>query len=169
MECSAVRFTRHAFERLFERAISPDAVLRIIEEGEVIASYPDDLPFPGVLILGFEGATPIHHGRGKRPPERHMLRGDGLCTGACSVERRFQNPEANMKCMICKTGETRAGTATVTLQRAETTVLVKGTPADVCQNCGEYYLDEAVARKLYAQADEAARRHAEVEIIRYAA
>lgn len=60
MECSAVRFTRHAFERLFERAIPPDAVLRIIEEGEVIASYPDDLPFPSVLILGFEGGTPLH-------------------------------------------------------------------------------------------------------------
>lgn len=74
-----------------------------------------------------------------------------------------------MKCVICKTGETRAGTATVTLHGGETTVLVKGTPAEVCENCGEYYLDEAVARKLYKQADEAARRHAEVEILRYAA
>lgn len=74
-----------------------------------------------------------------------------------------------MKCVICKTGETRPGTATVTLQRGETTVIVKGTPAEVCQNCGEYYLDEAVASRLYAQADDAARRHAEVEILRYAA
>jgi len=60
MECSAVRFTRHAFERLFDRAIPPDAVLRIVEEGEVIASYPEDLPFPSVLILGFEGGRPLH-------------------------------------------------------------------------------------------------------------
>ncbi|WP_447973697.1 DUF4258 domain-containing protein [Nitrospira sp. Kam-Ns4a] len=60
MECSAVRFTRHAFERLFERAVHPDAVLRIIQEGEVIASYPDDLPYPSVLILGFEGGNPLH-------------------------------------------------------------------------------------------------------------
>jgi hypothetical protein len=60
MECSAVRFTRHAFERLFERAIPPDAVLRIVEEGEAIASYPEDLPFPSVLILGFEGGRPLH-------------------------------------------------------------------------------------------------------------
>lgn len=74
-----------------------------------------------------------------------------------------------MNCVICKTGETRAGTATVTLHRGETTVLVKGSPAEVCQNCGEYYLDEAVARKVYEQADDAARRHAEVEILRYAA
>jgi len=74
-----------------------------------------------------------------------------------------------MKCVICKTGETRAGTATVTLHRGETTLIVKDTPAEVCQNCGEYYLNEEVARKLYEQAGDAARRHAEVEIIRYAA
>jgi hypothetical protein len=60
MECSAVRFRRHAFERLFERAVHPDAVLRIIHEGEVVASYPDDLPYPSVLILGFEGGKPLH-------------------------------------------------------------------------------------------------------------
>ena len=74
-----------------------------------------------------------------------------------------------MKCVICKTGETRPGSATVTLQRGETTVLIKETPADVCQNCGEYYLNETVARKAYAQAEEAVQRHAEVEILRYAA
>jgi len=60
MERSAVRFTRHAFERLFERAVHPDAVLGIIHEGEVVASYPDDLPYPSVLILGFEGGKAPH-------------------------------------------------------------------------------------------------------------
>ena len=58
-----------------------------------------------------------------------------------------------MKCVICKTGETKPGEATVTLQRGETTVLMKGTPADVCEDCGEYYLDEAVAREVYDQAE----------------
>jgi YgiT-type zinc finger domain-containing protein len=70
-----------------------------------------------------------------------------------------------MKCVICKTGETKPGRVTATLQRGETTVLIKDTPADVCQNCGEYYLDAAVTRK----AEEAVRRRAEVEILRYAA
>lgn len=60
MECSAVRFTRHAFERLFARGITPDAVIRIINEGEAIASYPDDAPFPSALILGFENQEPVH-------------------------------------------------------------------------------------------------------------
>jgi YgiT-type zinc finger domain-containing protein len=74
-----------------------------------------------------------------------------------------------MKCIICKTGETRPGRVTVTLQRGETTVLVKDVPAEVCGNCGEYYLDETATRKVYAQAEDAASRHAEVEILRYAA
>ena len=74
-----------------------------------------------------------------------------------------------MMCVICKTGETKPGVVTVTLLRGETTVLIKGTPAEVCEDCGEYYLDEVVARKVYAQADEAVQRRAEVEILRYAA
>ncbi len=74
-----------------------------------------------------------------------------------------------MKCVICKTGETRPGTATVTLHRGETTVVVEGVSAEVCDTCGEYYLDDAVAHKLYARAEEAFQPRAEVEILRYAA
>lgn len=78
-------------------------------------------------------------------------------------------PETLMKCAICKAGETRPGVVTVTLVRGETIVLIKGTPAEICQNCGEYYLDEAVAAKVYATVQGAADWHAEVEILRYAA
>ncbi|MEK7838207.1 MAG: YgiT-type zinc finger protein, partial [candidate division NC10 bacterium] len=38
--------------------------------------------------------------------------------------------------MICKFGETRPGTATITLSRDGTTLVVKGVPASVCANCG---------------------------------
>ena len=74
-----------------------------------------------------------------------------------------------MKCVICKTGETELGEATVTLQRSETVVVIKGVPAQICQECGEYYLDEAVAKRVHAQAEAAVQRNAEVEILRYAA
>lgn len=50
-----------------------------------------------------------------------------------------------MKCTFSKTGEMRPGHATVTLQRANTVVVIKAVPAQVCQDCGEYYLDEPVA------------------------
>ncbi len=74
-----------------------------------------------------------------------------------------------MKCVICKTGLTHPGTTTVTLQRADTVVVIRDVPAEVCDNCGEYYLNESVARRVYADADETAHRHVEVEIQRYAA
>jgi len=73
-----------------------------------------------------------------------------------------------MKCVICKTGETQPGRVTVTLEREGTVVVIKEVPAEVCSNCGEYYLDEAVSARVYAQADEAAKRHAEVEVLSYA-
>jgi YgiT-type zinc finger domain-containing protein len=74
-----------------------------------------------------------------------------------------------MRCVICKAGETAPGTVTVTLQRGDTVIIIRGVPAAVCRNCGEYYLDEAVASKLYRQGEEAVQRRAEVEILRYAA
>ena len=74
-----------------------------------------------------------------------------------------------MKCVICKTGQTHPGTATVTLQRDNTVVIIRDVPAEVCEDCGEYYLSEPVARRVYADADKTVQRHVEVEIQRYAA
>jgi YgiT-type zinc finger domain-containing protein len=42
-----------------------------------------------------------------------------------------------MQCVICKHGETAPGFAVVTLNRADTVVVFKEVPADVCQTCGE--------------------------------
>ncbi|MDN5848606.1 MAG: type II toxin-antitoxin system MqsA family antitoxin [Nitrococcus sp.] len=74
-----------------------------------------------------------------------------------------------MNCVICKTGSTASGRATVTLERGNTVVVVKGVPAQVCEDCGEYYLNEAVAARVYSQGEAAVARHAEVEVLRYAA
>ncbi len=74
-----------------------------------------------------------------------------------------------MKCLICKTGKTKTGTATVTLERADTVVVIKDVPAQVCDNCGEYYLSEEVSSRIYALAEEAVKRKVEVEVLHYAA
>ncbi|MDO8350780.1 MAG: DUF4258 domain-containing protein [Gallionella sp.] len=60
MDCKTMNFSRHAFERMFQRGIDPDAVAQVIAEGVVIADYPDDQPFPSVLLLGFDGRQPVH-------------------------------------------------------------------------------------------------------------
>lgn len=74
-----------------------------------------------------------------------------------------------MKCVLCKTGESHPGTTTVTLERNHIVIVFKDVPADVCENCGEYFLSEAVTKRIYQQAEEAAERNAEVEVLRYAA
>jgi len=74
-----------------------------------------------------------------------------------------------MKCVICKTGDTHPGTTTVTLQRARTVVVIRDVPAEICEDCGEYYLDATATRRVYADAEQSALRHVEVEIQSYAA
>ena len=74
-----------------------------------------------------------------------------------------------MTCVICKQGTTEPGFTTVTLQRGNTTVIFKEVPADICENCGEYYLSEEVTAKLFERAEDAVKKGAEVEILKYAA
>ncbi len=77
--------------------------------------------------------------------------------------------ENAMICLLCRYGETAPGLVTVNLTRGGTVVVVKGVPAEVCQNCGEYDLDSATAERLYQQAEAAVARRAELEVLRYAA
>jgi len=74
-----------------------------------------------------------------------------------------------MNCLFCKHGETTPGQVTVTLQRGETTVILKDVPAEVCQNCGEYYLSDSVTDQVLNRAELAVKNGAEVEIVRFAA
>ena len=73
-----------------------------------------------------------------------------------------------MTCVICKHGETHPGKVTVSLQREGATVIIKGVPGDVCENCGEYYLAEDVTDRVLSIAEEAVAKGAEVEILSYA-
>lgn len=72
-----------------------------------------------------------------------------------------------MKCLICKQAETRPGETTVTLERGELTLVIKHVPAQVCPNCGEAYVDEAVATDLLQTAERMAQAGAQVDVRRY--
>ena len=72
-----------------------------------------------------------------------------------------------MKCPICRSGETKAGKATVTLERDGLTLVVRGVPAAVCANCGEEYVDEADTRRLMATAEDASRAGVKVDVREY--
>lgn len=74
-----------------------------------------------------------------------------------------------MKCVICKHGTTQPGFVTVTLERNGCAIILRNVPAEVCDNCGEYYLSEAITDQVLSKADAAIKNGAEVEILRFAA
>ncbi|MEH1940281.1 MAG: type II toxin-antitoxin system MqsA family antitoxin [Nostoc sp.] len=74
-----------------------------------------------------------------------------------------------MRCVICRHGETKPGLVTVTLERDECIIVLKKVPAEICDNCGEYYLSDAVTEQVLEKAESAINNGAELEIIRYAA
>lgn len=74
-----------------------------------------------------------------------------------------------MNCIICKVGDTKEGKATVMLTRGETTVVIKEVPAQVCANCGEYYLSQDITAKVLDRAQKAAAAGVEIEIVKFAA
>ena len=74
-----------------------------------------------------------------------------------------------MKCAICKNGDTSLGFTTVTLQRGDTTIIIKQVPAEICENCGEYYLNDATTKIVFDLAEQSILHGAEVEILKYVA
>ena len=53
-------FTGHAVCQMFQRKITKDEVSNVIAKGDVIEEYPDDKPFPSMLLLGFAEGRPLH-------------------------------------------------------------------------------------------------------------
>jgi YgiT-type zinc finger domain-containing protein len=74
-----------------------------------------------------------------------------------------------MKCSICKQGDTAPGSTTVTLERGRTVAVIRSVPAEICGDCGEYYLDAPTAQRVLEQAEAAAKRNVEVEVASFAA
>jgi YgiT-type zinc finger domain-containing protein len=77
--------------------------------------------------------------------------------------------EKVMKCVICKHGETQAGKTTVTLLREQSAIIIKDVPAQICENCGEYYLTDEITEQVMKLAEEAVKHNAEIEVLRFAA
>jgi len=69
-----------------------------------------------------------------------------------------------MKCITCKIGDLQPGTTTITLEQDTTTVVFKNVPADVCQTCGEPYIDAEITRQLLHTVEEAARIGVQVDV-----
>jgi len=60
MQKSILIYRAHAVQRMFERKISAKRARQVIEAGNTIEDYSDDMTGPSRLILGWEGKRPIH-------------------------------------------------------------------------------------------------------------
>ncbi len=74
-----------------------------------------------------------------------------------------------MICVICKSSATAPGHTTVTLERDQSVIVIKQVPAEVCQDCGEYTLDQSTTERVLAIGEDAVKQRAEVEVVRFAA
>ena len=72
-----------------------------------------------------------------------------------------------MKCVTGKHGTTKEGTTTVTFEREGLTFIVREVPAQVCTNCDEDNVADAVARDILSIAEQMAKSGAQVDIRRY--
>ncbi|MCK9413931.1 MAG: type II toxin-antitoxin system MqsA family antitoxin [Prolixibacteraceae bacterium] len=71
-----------------------------------------------------------------------------------------------MECVICKNGTTRLGKVTVTLERSGAIIAIKEVPAQVCKNCGEYFLDAEMTKEVLKRAEQAVKKGVEIEVIK---
>jgi YgiT-type zinc finger domain-containing protein len=72
-----------------------------------------------------------------------------------------------MKCIVCKHSNTQPGKMTATFERADTTIVIKEIPADVCDNCGEQYLSQAISAQLLKQAEDAVKAGIQIDVRKY--
>ena len=45
---------------MFQREINEQDVREVLATGETIETYPDDIPYPSRLVLGWRGLRPLH-------------------------------------------------------------------------------------------------------------
>lgn len=169
MKCRNFVFSGHAVRRMFERGLLPEDVKDAVKNGEVITEYLDDKPYPSFLMLGFVKNKPLHVVVAKDKKNNTCYVVTTYIPNLNVWGKNFKTRKQLMKCVICKQGRTKPGRGAFTLERENTLVIFKQVPADICENCGEYFFTEGTAEKLLKQAGSAFKKGAEVEILRFAA
>lgn len=74
-----------------------------------------------------------------------------------------------MTCPMCRAGTLQSGLADKVLVRNEMTLVVKQTPAMICDICGERFFDAQITQQLLDLAREAENAGVVVDVRRYVA
>ncbi len=75
----------------------------------------------------------------------------------------------DMRCGICGHRGRRRGTTTIPLERGEFLLVMRDVPAEICENCGEAYVDEKTTSRLLAEANALAAAGVKMEVRSFAA
>lgn len=67
---------------------------------------------------------------------------------------------------MCKIGVYKPGKITVKLERGNSIVLIKEVPAEVCDTCSNYLLDQKTTRAVLELANKSFESGAELEVIK---
>jgi len=73
-----------------------------------------------------------------------------------------------MLCVLCK-GEMKSGKVNFPVDEEDNFILIKGVPAEICEQCGEVFLKDDVAAAIEEIAKTAKATNVEFEILRFAA
>jgi YgiT-type zinc finger domain-containing protein len=71
-----------------------------------------------------------------------------------------------MNCVLCKANLTK-GNVNHIVDLGEGIIIIKNVPANICKQCGEYYLDTNTALKLESIVEDIKKNKAEVFIVNY--
>jgi YgiT-type zinc finger domain-containing protein len=63
-----------------------------------------------------------------------------------------------MRCGVCKNGETKQGKSVITLTKGKLVVLFRNVPSDICHDCGEEYIAEDTTKLLLQTTDESFKK-----------
>ena len=66
-------FRIHAVQRMFERRINLEAVRQVLQSGEMIEDYSEDMPDPGGLLSARQGQRPLHVVMAKNTKENELV------------------------------------------------------------------------------------------------
>lgn len=71
------------------------------------------------------------------------------------------------QCPMCPAGTLQEGITTLTLERGEAVIVFKKVPADVCDVCGEAYVDEEVSAAVHEKAETEIKDGAQLDVRQY--
>lgn len=60
----------------------------------------------------------------------------------------------------------KRGKVTVSLEKKGSIIVIKEVPAQVCSNCGHYYLSETITKQVLKKGTEAIKKRAELEAVK---